>query len=63
MNRKKGLNFFFLILAIIIGSRLYQHIDFQNLTLEKPVLDIIYLVTFVALIIFLVKDFIKQPDR
>lgn len=57
MDNKKGLNFFFIIIAIITGSKVFKHFDFQNLKFEKPVLDIIYLITFVASIIFLTKDY------
>jgi hypothetical protein len=63
MNGKKGINFFFAIIAIIIGSKLYKHFDFQNFKFEKPAIDIIYLITFVASIIFLIKDYIKRPEK
>lgn len=59
MDNKKGLNIFLLIIAIITGSKVFKHFDFQNLKFEKPVLDIIYLITFAASIIFLIKDYKK----
>jgi hypothetical protein len=63
MDNKKGLNFFFVIIAIITGSKVFKHFDFQNLKFEKPVLDIIYLITFLATITFLINDFLKQRKR
>lgn len=63
MESKKGINFFFAIIAIITGSKLYKHFDFQNLKFEKPAIDAIYLIAFVASIIFLIKDYIKRPGK
>ena len=63
MDSKKGINFFFAIIAIITGSKLYKHFDFQNLKFEKPAIDIIYLIAFLASIIFIIKDYIKQPEK
>jgi hypothetical protein len=63
MDNKKGLNFFFIIIAIITGGKVYKHFDFQNLKFERPILDIIYLITFVATITFLINDFLKQRKK
>jgi hypothetical protein len=63
MENKKGINFFFAVIAIITGSKLYQHFDFQKWTFEKPALDIIYLLTFIASIFFIVKDYLKPPKK
>jgi hypothetical protein len=63
MDSKKGINFFFAIIAIITGSKLYKHFNFQDLKFEKPALDVIYLVAFVASLVFLVKDFVKRPQN
>ncbi len=63
MENNKGLNFFFIIIAIITGSKLIKHFDFQNLTFEKPALDIIYLIAFVASIFFLIRVFITRNKK
>ena len=60
MNKKTGINFFFAIIAIITGSKLYKHFDFQNLKFEKPAIDTIYLIAFLASVIFIVKDLISR---
>ncbi len=60
MDKKKGLNFFFLIIAIITGSKLYKHFDFQNLKFERPAIDTLYLIVFIASVIFLIKDLVKR---
>jgi hypothetical protein len=63
MDSKRGINIFFAIIAIITGSKLYKHFDFQELKFEKPALDVIYLIAFVASIVFLAKDFVKRPQN
>ena len=63
MENKKGINFFFAIIAIITGSKLYKHFDFQNFKFEKPALDIIYLLAFVAAVFFIIKDYLRKPDK
>lgn len=63
MQAKKGINFFFLIIAIITGSKLYQHTDFKNLQFQKPAIDTIYLLAFAASVILLIKDFVKPPAK
>lgn len=61
MEPKKGVNFFFALIAILTGSKLYKHFDFQNFRFEKPALDTIYLITFIGSIIFLIRDFRQRP--
>ncbi len=51
-QKKNKLNVFFAIMAIILGSKLYQPTDFQNLRFQKPLIDSIYLITFVGCLIF-----------
>ncbi|MBO3116463.1 hypothetical protein J4050_06875 [Winogradskyella sp. DF17] len=55
MKYKLRPNFFFIVVALIVGSALFRQIDFQNLTIEKPALAIIYGVTFLASILLMLK--------
>ncbi|RYU94779.1 hypothetical protein EWM59_15255 [Emticicia agri] len=55
MNNKKGLSFPLLIIAIIIGVAIYKDFDFKNLRFEKPALAIVYILTFLMTVFFLVK--------
>jgi membrane protein DedA with SNARE-associated domain len=43
------------IVAIILGVTLYRQFDFETLTIEKPALAAVYLVTFIAAVYFLIK--------
>ena len=63
MESKKGINFFFAFVAIIVGSTLYKHFDFQNFKFEEPAIDTVYLITFLVSIIILIKDYIKKPEK
>jgi hypothetical protein len=60
MENKKGINFFLAIIAIITGSKLYKHFDFQNLRFEKPLIDTIFLLTFVGAVTLLIKDYLNR---
>ena len=44
MKNKFGFNIIFALIAFPIGLALIKDIDFENLTLKKPALDIIYIV-------------------
>ena len=63
MEKKKGPNFIMVIIAIIVGSALYKQIDFENLTVEKPTLSIIYLIVLVATVYMLVKSKKSEPEK
>ncbi len=59
MENKKGLNFFLVIIAIITGSKVYKHFDFENLKFEKPLIDVIFLLTFLACVFYIIKGLRK----
>ena len=61
MENKKGINFFFAIIAIIVGSAIYKQFDFEKVRFEKPALAVIYIVVFVASIFFIIRDYKKRP--
>lgn len=57
MKNKQGLNFFLIIIAIITGSKLIKHFDFQQFTFEKPAQDTLYLIAFAATVFFMIREF------
>lgn len=59
MENKKGMNWFFVFIAFTLGLTLIKHIDFKNLTLKEPVLDILYIVVFIISIYLIIKDLKK----
>jgi len=63
MENKKGINWFFAFIAFTLGLTLYKHIDFKNLTLREPYLDILYIIVFLVSIFLIIKDFIKRPEK
>lgn len=56
MEQRKGINFFFAFIAIILGWTLYKHIDFSTFKFADPYLDLLYFIAFAASIYFLIKD-------
>ena len=55
-NEKNGFPMILGILAIIIGVALYKEFDFETFRFKKIGLGIVYLVTFVALVIVIVRS-------
>lgn len=56
MSNKKGQSFPFLIIAIVLGWTIFKQFDFENLKFEKPALAIVYILTFLMSVYFLVKN-------
>ncbi len=63
MDSKKGMNWFFAFIAFTLGLTLIKHIDFKNLTLKEPVLDILYIIVFVISIYVIIKDLKKTTEK
>ncbi|MFM9989644.1 hypothetical protein [Flavobacterium sp.] len=63
MENKKGMNWFFVFIAFTLGLTLIKHIDFKNLTLKEPVLDVLYIVVFIISIYLIIKDLKKTTEK
>lgn len=63
MDSKKGLNWFFAFIAFTLGLTLSKHIDFKNLTLKEPILDILYIIVFIISIYIIIKDLKKTTGK
>lgn len=48
-------NIISIILVVIIGVALFKQIDFLNMTVEKPLLALVYLIAFLISIGFMIK--------
>ena len=48
-------NIIAILLAVIIGVALFKKIDFLNMTVEQPVLALVYLIGFLVSIGFMIK--------
>lgn len=55
MKYKIVLNFFSVIIILIVGGALYKQFDFQNMTVEKPALAVVYGIVVVFGIGFMIK--------
>ncbi|QQQ30210.1 hypothetical protein [Chryseobacterium indoltheticum] len=60
MENKKGGTFFFAIIAIIVGTALWKQFDFKTMTFEKVGISILYLITFLFCIFFLIRNARKK---
>lgn len=62
-QKKNNFNVFFAIMAIILGVKLYKHINFKNFTFEKPLIDTIYLITFIGSVFFVIKGLLDRNKK
>ena len=63
MKNIKLPNFFFTVIAIIIGAALYKQFDFDDLRFEKPALAILFVIVFIFSIYGIVKNYKKSTDE
>jgi hypothetical protein len=63
MENKKGINLFFVFIAVILGSTLFKHFDFENFKFQDPALDILFLIVFAVSIYLLIKDYRKNSAK
>jgi len=62
MEKKRKINFMFLIIAFILGTALWKDFDFQSLRFEKPALDTVFLITFIVSVYLIIKDLRTKSD-
>ena len=66
MAHNKGLNFFFLIIAVISGRALLKKFDYEILKFDEPlesIIYIIYILGFVSSIFGLIMNYKKRPKK
>ena len=60
MKYKIALNFFLVIITIIVGIALYDQFDFQDFKFENPALAVVYFVVIILCISFMIKKSKKK---
>jgi hypothetical protein len=55
MKDKIGFNLIFALIAFPIGLALFKDLSFDPFKLKNPALDILYFITFCAVIFFMLK--------
>jgi hypothetical protein len=63
MSNKKGQIFPFAIIAVVLGWTIVKQFDFDNLTFEKPALAVVYILTFLMTVFFLIRNFKNNKDH
>jgi uncharacterized membrane protein YadS len=63
MKNIKLPNFFFTVIAIILGIALYKQFDFDNLRFENPALAILFTIVFIFSIYGIVKNYKKSAEK
>ncbi len=60
MNSKKEYSFPLIIIAIVLGWTIFKQFDFGNLKFEKPAMGVVYILTFLMTVYFILK---KDKDK
>ncbi|MCE7067060.1 hypothetical protein [Dyadobacter sp. CY326] len=55
-NEQNGFPVILGILAVVIGAALYKEFDFETFRFKKVGIGIVYLITFVALIVVILRN-------
>lgn len=63
MENKKIPSFMFGVVAVILGWTLFKHFDFENLSFQKPWLDVLYLIVFAFSIYALIKNKKNRAEK
>lgn len=63
MENRKPMSFAFIVIAVILGWTLFKQFDFENLQFEHTGLAVVYLVTFLFSIYFLIKNAKKHSEK
>lgn len=63
MKSKIGFNLLFALLAFPIGLALLREFDFNTFTFRKTALGILYLITFIVCIYFMLKKKAKSNEQ
>lgn len=63
MDNKKGGNFIWVLMVIILGMTLFKHFNFQTFRFKMPALDILFLIAFILGIYLIIKDLKKKTDK
>jgi hypothetical protein len=63
MKKNSGLVFPFIIIALILGRTLVKHFNFENLSFEKPWLDLLYAIIFVFSIYGIITNYENKAEK
>jgi predicted ferric reductase len=55
MTSKKGQSFPLIIIAIVLGWTIFKQFDFENLKFGKPAMAVVYILTFLMTVYFILK--------
>jgi hypothetical protein len=55
MNNKKEYSFPLIIIAVVLGWTIFKQFDFEKLKFEKPAMAVVYTLTFLMTVYFILK--------
>lgn len=56
MRNKKGQPFPLIVVAIVLGVTIYKQFHFDTLKFEQPAMAVVYILTFLMVVYFLIKN-------
>ena len=55
MNNKKEYSYLLIIIAVVLGWTIFKQFDFEKLKFEKPAMAVVYTLTFLMTVYFILK--------
>ena len=55
MNNKKEYSYLLIIIAVVLGWTIFKQFDFEKLKFEKPAMAVVYTLTFLITVYFILK--------
>lgn len=55
MNNKKEYSYPLIIIAVVLGWTIFKQFDFEKLKFEKPAMAVVYTLTFLMTVYFILK--------
>lgn len=55
MNKRKEYSFPLIVIALVLGWTIFKQFDFENLRFEQPAMAVVYILTLLMTVYFILK--------
>lgn len=62
MNKRKEYSFPLIVIALVLGWTIFKQFDFENIRFEQPAMAMVYILTFLMTVYFILKKDKKKEQ-